>query len=283
MKDLSDQLINLVKVHIKAHSNSLLISKIVLMVILYTFLIMNSLHDFVSPTHVPECIKDEMQDLTLPINEFLEENQFYKNALIIVSSFMIDLTAFMMTARFMIFERNFKLPLTMLAMYIFRGFLQNVFFMKFPTNYIWGSPGLFSVTVPYAPANDFFFSGHVGLCTICFIYFKRQKVRPMQYFAFVTIIVEFFTLLVTRAHYFIDLVIGIIVAHYIYLIGDWIQNYFHERKEKQIKEKQLEAETSTDSDELSRRLTIKNFSKSLHDELRALINGKSKSSTTACE
>jgi len=223
-----------------------------------------------------------MQDLTLPINEFLDQNQFYRNALIITSSLMIDTTSFMMTARFMIFERNFKLPLTLLAMYIFRGFLQNVFFMKFPTNYIWGTPGLFSITVPYAPANDFFFSGHVGLCTICFIYFRRQKVRPMQYFAFVTIIVEFFTLLVTRAHYFIDLVIGIVVAHYIYLIGDWIQAYFHERKEKEKREKQLEAETSTESDDLTRRLSIKNFSKSF-DEFKALLNGKSKSSTTASE
>jgi len=272
--DFFDQLLNVAKGHIKSHSHSLLVSKISLTVLLYTFLIMNSLHDFVSPTHVPECMKDEMQELTLPINEFLNENQFYRNALIIVSSFMIDTTAFMMTARFIIFERNFKLPLTMLAMYIFRGFLQSVFFMKFPTNYIWGSPGLFSITVPYAPANDFFFSGHVGLCTICFIYFGRQKVKPMQIFAFVTIIVEFFTLLVTRAHYFIDLVVGIVMAHYIYLIGDWIQEYLDKRYAAKKKFNDVTQSVSGD-------MNMSKFDES--SKIGGHGNGKTKPTITSCE
>jgi len=214
-----------------------------------------------------------MQELTLPINQFLDQNQFYKNSLIIVSSLMIDITAFISTARFIIFEPNFKLPLTMLAMYIFRGVLQSLFFMRFPTNYIWGSPGFFSITVPYAPANDFFFSGHLGLCTICFIYFKRKNITAMKYFSLITIFLEFFVLLVTRAHYFIDLVIGIVVAHYFYLIGDWIQEYFDK---KNLKEK-LKYSEFKDSAERNTHESVHD----IHDEIRT--NGKSHPTITSSE
>jgi len=109
--------------------------------------------------------------------------------------------------------------------------------MKFPSDYLWGHPGVFSITVPYEPANDFFYSGHVGICMICFITFKRAGMKYLTPFALVTMVVEFFTLLVTRAHYFIDLVTGLIVAHYFYLVADWIEEYLQKRN-KQILMKQ---------------------------------------------
>jgi len=228
------------KKQLDSPTKAFFLSKILITVSLYTFLIVNSLHNLVTPDHVPECIKDEMHELTLPINQFLEENRTYKNMLIIISSLMIDVTSFSMTMRFLFFERNYKLPLTILAFYLLRGFMQSVFYMRFPSDYIWSHPGIFSVTVPYAPANDFFFSGHVGVSTICYIYFKRQNSKLMKYFAAITIIIEFCTLLITRAHYFIDLITGMIVAHYIYLVGDWVQDYLIKRQNE--KEKKAEAE-----------------------------------------
>jgi len=200
---------------------------------LYIFLIMNSLHDIVSPDYVPDCVRDEFHELTLPINRHLAQNPLHRSILIIVASTMMDINVLVMTLRFVFQGRNFKTFWIVLFFYAFRGFLQSVFFLKFPTEYIWGHPGMFSMTVPYAPANDFFYSGHVGLCTICFIDFGREKFKFMKYFSGVAWVIEFFTLLVTRAHYFIDLVIGAIVAHYIYLCGDWVYAYLWPEQKKE--------------------------------------------------
>jgi len=242
------------KDQIKNQGKSALALKILAMVSLYTFMIINSLHDLCNPGHVPECIRDEMQEVTLPITQFLDQNRAYRNALIILASFMIDFNVIYITIRWFLFDRNYKLFTTCFMFYLFRMFLQNVFFMRFPTDYVWGHPGLFSIAVPYAPANDFFFSGHVGLCTISFIYFKRAGRKYMAPFALVTIAIEFFTLLVTRAHYFIDLVIGIIVAHYIYLLVDWMEEYFEKRQFRKLESEPIANVVQTEEDKLKKNM-----------------------------
>lgn len=229
------QVVDVAKTTINSPERNFFLTKVSLAVALYTFLIVNSVYNMVTPEHVPECIRDEAHEATLPITEFLAQNEVYRNALIIIASLLLDICAFTLAMRFVFYDKNYKMGLAGISFYIFRGLLQSVFFMKFPSNYIWGHPGIYSVTVPYAPANDFFFSGHVGICTICFIHFKRSNMKFMTRFAFVTLLVEFFTLLVTRAHYFIDLVTGMIVAHYIYLVADWIEEHWQRRqKEKEL-------------------------------------------------
>lgn len=228
------QVIDATKSQINSPEKKFFVIKIILVLAVYAFLVLNSLHDFVSPDYVPECVKDEMHELTLPINQYLEQNKFYKNLLIIVASLMIDINVFVLAATWVLFGKSYKTFYIITAFYLFRAFLQSVFFLKFPSNYIWGHPGMFSITVPYHPANDFFYSGHLGLCTICYIHFTREKLTFMRYFGIVTIAIEFFTLLVTRAHYFIDLVVGMIVAHYIYLVADWVQAYLLERQAEKV-------------------------------------------------
>ena len=44
--------------------------------------------------------------------------------------------------------------------------------MKKPDDYIWHYPSTFSIFVPYFQTNDFFFSGHVGFCTLAFLEFR---------------------------------------------------------------------------------------------------------------
>jgi len=96
----------------------------------------------------------------------------------------------------------------------------------------------------------------------------------MQIFAFVTIIVEFFTLLVTRAHYFIDLVVGIVMAHYIYLIGDWIQEYLDKRYAAKKKFNDVTQNVPGD-------MNMSKFDES--SKIGGHGNGKTKPTITSCE
>jgi len=231
------QVIDVTKTQMNSPKRSFFLTKALLIVLLYTFLIINSLYNMVSPGYVPECIHDEVHVWTSPITLYLAANPMYRNILIVTASLMIDVCTLVLALRFVLYDKNYKVGLIGISFYLFRGFLQSVFYMKFPSDYIWGHPGVFSITVPYEPANDFFYSGHVGICMICLITFKRTGLKNLTRFALITLVVEFFTLLVTRAHYFIDLVTGIIVAHYFYLAGDWVEEYFQNRN-KQVLLKQ---------------------------------------------
>jgi hypothetical protein len=95
--------------------------------------------------------------------------------------------------------------------------------MKFPEGYLWEYPGFPAIAVSYLYTNDFFFSGHVGVPIILGLEFRKMGSNIFFYFAIFTVIVEAFTMIVTRGHYIIDLITGVIVAHYIYiLVNDFI-------------------------------------------------------------
>lgn len=49
--------------------------------------------------------------------------------------------------------------------------------------FIFGYPGLHSLTVPYHDVNDFFYSGHIGTCFLIVLEFRAAKFYKMSYFA----------------------------------------------------------------------------------------------------
>ena len=149
---------------------------------------------------------------------------------------MIDVNVLVISARWLFLRKGFKIVFQIALFYFFRAVLQSVFYIRYPTDYIWSHPGVYSLAVPYAPANDFFYSGHVGLCTICYLHFSRDDLGFMKRFAMASICVESFTLLVTRAHYSIDLFTGVIVAHYVFLVVEWVyeQRYKDKKQTKTI-------------------------------------------------
>mmetsp|Transcript_25016 Transcript_25016/g.43908 ORF Transcript_25016/g.43908 Transcript_25016/m.43908 type:complete len:94 (-) Transcript_25016:883-1164(-) len=67
--------------------------------------------------------------------------------------------------------------------------------------------------------QDFFFSGHVGFTTFSALEnYSLQKYRLAALATFSTAL-EFFILVITRAHYTIDLITGIVVAHYCWIMS----------------------------------------------------------------
>lgn len=96
--------------------------------------------------------------------------------------------------------------------------------MRFPEGYLWEYPGFPSLVVSYLKTNDFFFSGHVGLPIIIICELYKMKKFIMIYFTVFTLFLEFFTMIALRGHYSIDLVTGIFMAHYCYILTE---KYIH--------------------------------------------------------
>lgn len=82
-------------------------------------------------------------------------------------------------------------------------------------------PGFPSLTVPYHDTNDFFYSGHAGTC---FILFLEARAKPgwhrISWACLFVLCNQWLMLMLARTHYVIDLVTGVIVAHYMHILGE---------------------------------------------------------------
>lgn len=91
--------------------------------------------------------------------------------------------------------------------------------MRFPDGYAWDYPGIPSLTVSYEKTTDFFFSGHVGLTVLMTLDHYAYKNYPWAILALATGLIEFSTMIFLRGHYTIDLITGVLLGHYFWIVG----------------------------------------------------------------
>ena len=108
----------------------------------------------------------------------------------------------------------------MLFFYSVRAILQVVWKVEYPEGYNWGFPGFLSIFVPYGETADFFYSGHVGICMLFFLEFSAIGWDYMAYYSLFTLFVEAFTMVVLRAHYTMDMIAGVVFAHYFWILSE---------------------------------------------------------------
>ena len=81
-------------------------------------------------------------------------------------------------------------------------------------------PGFHSFTVPYHDVNDFFYSGHIGTCFLIVLEYRACRWYKMSYFTVFIMINQWMMMCLVRTHYIIDMVTGLIVSHYIFMIAE---------------------------------------------------------------
>lgn len=96
----------------------------------------------------------------------------------------------------------------------------------FPDHLAWRSPGFFSFTVPYDHTRDFFYSGHTGTLTVIFLEMVTLDIKSLAILAFLSLLFMMNLLLITKVHYVIDIVGGLIMAVWFYRLSIRIVIYF---------------------------------------------------------
>lgn len=213
------------------------VARSLIIVFMVSMSIANAATGMVLPFTETECLWDGVFDATAGINHFLSENDTYRNALLIFSSLLIDTLMVTCAFRFMFFAKTWRSLMFLLSFYSFRGLIMGMFLMRFPEGHIFKSPGFPSLTITYARTSDFFFSGHVGFATFSALENRFYENFPMMYFSIFTVLVESFTMIVTRGHYSIDIISGIVFAHYIWIVTGWLAPYVDKKLIKASKDK----------------------------------------------
>ena len=188
-------------------------------------------------------IQDRGHDLFTPINKwFLQPaHKPLLHALMIFCAFIMDSLVLSVLLYFAFFGRSWRIFAEFLFFYSLRFTCQGLFAMQLPNGFYWEYPGFPSIAVPYGATNDFFYSGHVGACVLCYLEYRDisklrsgQSVRTwgqkvakfMQYLAVFSLPCQVFILLTTRGHYTIDMIAGGFLAHYAHIMTNYYVKSF---------------------------------------------------------
>jgi hypothetical protein len=156
-------------------------------------------------------IGDALHNLTAGLNSYFAQNSGAANALLIVSSALIDALGLFLLARWL-FGGSVRPFLGLFLLMTLRQVMQAVCALPPPPNMIWHYPGFPSLLVTYHVANDFFFSGHTAIAVFGAIELSRLRWKWLTVLAALIVLFEVAAVLVLRAHYTMDVFTGIIAA-----------------------------------------------------------------------
>ncbi|HUC53531.1 MAG TPA: phosphatase PAP2-related protein [Candidatus Cybelea sp.] len=156
-------------------------------------------------------IGDGLHDLTAGLNSYFGRHAGAADALLMVSSALIDGLGLFLLGRWL-WGGSVRPFLGLFLLMALRQVLEAISRLPPPPNMIWHYPGFPSLLVTYHVANDFFFSGHTAIAVFGAVELSRLRRNWLTVLAVLMVIFEVATVLVLRAHYTMDVFTGIVAA-----------------------------------------------------------------------
>jgi hypothetical protein len=156
-------------------------------------------------------VGDVLHHLTAGLNSYFGHNPSSANALLIVSSALIDALGIFLIAGWL-FGGSARPFLGLTLLMLLRQLLQALCSLPVPQGMIWHYPGFPSLLVTYHVANDFFFSGHTAIAVFGALELSRFRRKWLTAIAILLVFFEVGTVLVLRAHYTMDVFTGLLAA-----------------------------------------------------------------------
>jgi PAP2 superfamily C-terminal len=166
-------------------------------------------------------IGDALHNATAGLNAYFSQNARAANALLIVSSGLIDGLGLFLLGRWL-FGGSVRPFLGLFLLMALRQLMQAICALPPPPNMIWHYPGFPSLLVTYHVANDFFFSGHTAIAVFGAIELSRLHRSWVTVAAVLLVLFEIATVLILRAHYTMDVFTGIVAALWIARLSERI-------------------------------------------------------------
>ncbi len=158
-----------------------------------------------------EPIGDGLHRLTAPVNSYLHNSPKAADALLILSSALVDALGIFLLCRW-IFAGSLRPFLGLAMLLVLRQFMQALCTLPPPVGMIWHYPGVPSFLVTYDVANDFFFSGHTAIAVFGATELMRWQQKWLSALAVCVVAFEIAAVLVLRAHYTMDIFAGALAA-----------------------------------------------------------------------
>jgi PAP2 superfamily C-terminal len=159
----------------------------------------------------PSGVGDALHNLTASLNAYFYQSPAAANALLILSSALIDALGIFLLLRWL-FGPSVRPFLGLVLLVALRQLMQAICALPVPPNMIWHYPGFPSLLVTYNVGNDFFFSGHTAIAVFGGIELSRLGKRWLAIVAVAIVLFEIAAVLILRAHYTMDVFTGLLAA-----------------------------------------------------------------------
>jgi hypothetical protein len=163
-------------------------------------------------------IPDGIHRLTAKINRRLVENPRRADALLIVSSLVIDVLGLYLIFS-AIFGPTISPFLGLLMLFALRQFCQAFCPLPPPPGMIWRRPGFPALLVTYGTSSDLFFSGHTAIAVYGAAVLATNFGAIGIIAGTLLAIFEMATVLVLRAHYTMDVFTGLVTALWVHSLA----------------------------------------------------------------
>ena len=164
-------------------------------------------------------INDALHNLFAGLNPYFAHHASAANALLIVSSGLIDVLGLFLVAEWIFLSRS-RAFLGLLLLLGLRQVMQGLCALPAPANMIWHYPGFPSLFVTYNVGNDYFFSGHTAIAVFGAIEVSRWRRQWLTALAIVVVFFEIAAVLILRAHYTMDVFTGALAALWVGSLGE---------------------------------------------------------------
>ncbi len=159
-------------------------------------------------------IHDAVHSLTAGWNSYFSQHARAADALLMVSSALIDALGLFLVGRWL-FGESVRPFFGLVLLMVLRQLMQALCALPAAPSMIWHDPGFPSLLVTYHVANDFFFSGHTAIAVFGALELSRLRHKWLTAAAALIVIFEIATVLILRAHYTIDVFAGAVAALWI--------------------------------------------------------------------
>jgi PAP2 superfamily C-terminal len=166
-------------------------------------------------------IADRIHSATAAGNLYLHSHPAAANALLVVSSAIIDLLGILLLSMW-IFRGEARPFVALVIVLGLRQIMQACVALPIPPDAIWHYPGFPSLLVTYGVANDYFFSGHTAIAVLGASELARIGKRWITLMGIGIVLFEVATVLVLRAHYTMDVFTGLVTGLYAAYLADRI-------------------------------------------------------------
>ena len=156
-------------------------------------------------------VGDALHTMTAGLNSYFYHSPTAANALLILSSALLDGLGIFLLARWL-FGPSVRPFLGLVVLLGLRQIMEAICALPAPPNMIWHYHGFPSALVTYNVGNDFFFSGHTAIAVFGGIELARLGRRWLTMVAVGIVLFEMATVLILRAHYTMDVFTGILAA-----------------------------------------------------------------------
>jgi hypothetical protein len=162
-------------------------------------------------------IGDAVLAATAPLNQWLHGHPAWADRLLIATSALIDLLGIFILG-LTIFGPSLRPFLGLLILFSLRQICQGLCALPPPEGMIWRHPGFPSLLVTYGTASDLFFSGHTAIAVYGCIELAHVGGLIATTMGVAIALIEVCTVLILRAHYFMDVFTGAVTALWVWTV-----------------------------------------------------------------